>query len=87
MKWHRREDMIVIKHYQSCGSDLLMQSLPGRTKAAIKLRASKLGVATICKRWTADDDAVIRSLYASFPAAHIAKTLSRSQKKGAVESG
>lgn len=63
-RWAAKEDDALRAGYaagMSC-AQIAASALPGRTAGAVGARATKLGLANYARRWTADDDRVLRTL-------------------------
>lgn len=60
--WSPHEDAILREGYPKGGSLPLAKELQGRTLAAIRLRAAKLGLRSVkaYKRWTSNEDRLLR---------------------------
>lgn len=65
VKWSREEDSIIREYYPKEGFDIIKR-LPGRTRNAIKTRASQLGIKCTGsgrKCWNDDEILILRNYY------------------------
>lgn len=74
-RWTPAELALVESSYCKLGPSGLVPLLPGRTWRAIKRMACELGVATRQRRWTREEDDILRQHVARLGAKRVARML------------
>ena len=78
VKWGRREDAILRRHYGKDGPGEVERRLPERSRSAIKARAQKLGLRVASHRpWSVSEEQKLRASYARMGSRGCAEALKR----------